>query len=142
MIPYHLIIRNVSPNDKRAVLFGAEFYSKEKNYGSDIAVFVNTADKATDYLFLLNQSIEKEFKATGIRIITDSWSKMPKSIYYKDLKSGNHQTISLVNSETWGKQVILNKAVNDIPLPKLLINGQTKFILQLEPNSEIELLIY
>ncbi len=141
--PYHLIITNADQsNDQRAVLFGAEFYSKKINYGSDIAINVRTADKSTEYFSLLNQSIEKpDFVAKGIRIITDSWSKMPKSIYYKNLKSGEHKTISLVDSETWGKFIVLNKAVNDIILPEgLLINGETKFILQLEPQSEIELL--
>lgn len=141
--PYHLIIKNADfSNEKRAVLFGAEYYSNKINYGSDIAVYVIAADKTTEYLYLLNQSTEKEFIAKGIRVFTDSWKNMPKSIYYKNLKSGEIKTISLVNSETWGVIILDKRAVNDIPLPELLINGDTKFILELEPSSEIELLIY
>jgi len=142
--PYHLIVNNHDFSDvKRAVLFGADFYAKKINYGSEIPVIVRTADKTTEYYFLLNQSIEKpDFIAKGIRIFADSWTKMPKSIYYKNLKSGEHKTISLVNSDTWGIVILDKRAVNDIPLPELLINGDTKFILELEPSLEIELLIY
>lgn len=142
--PYHLIISNHdSSNEKKAVLFGAEFYSKKINYGSEISISVRTADKTTEYFYLLNQSIEKpNFIAKAIRIFADSWTKMPKSIYYKNLKSGEHKTISLVNSDTWGVRILDKRAVNDIPLPELLINGDIKFVLELEPQSEIELLFY
>lgn len=142
--PYHLIISNHdSSNEKRAVLFGAEFYSKRINYGSEIAINVRSADKTIEYLHLLNQSIDSpNFIAKGIRIFADSWIKMPKSIYYKNLKSGEIKTISLVNSDTWGVRILDKRAVNDIPLPELLINGDTKFILELEPSAEIELLFY
>lgn len=141
--PYHLIISNHdSSNEKKAVLFGAEFYLKSINYGSEIAINIRSADKATEYFHLLNQSTERAFIVKGIRLFTDSWIKMPKSIYYKNLKSGEHKTISLVNSETWGVRILDKRAVNDIPLPELLINGEIKFILELEPLSEIELLFY
>lgn len=141
--PYHLIIYNLdNSNEKRAVLFGAEFYSKKINYGSDIAIKVITADKTTEYFSLLNQSMEKDFIAKGIRIFTDSWKNMPKSIYYKNLKSGEYKTISLVNFETWGIRILDERAVNDILLPELLITGDTKFILELEPKAEIEVLFY
>lgn len=141
--PYHLIIHNHdNSNEKRAVLLGSEYYSKKVNYGSDVSIYIRTADRAIEYLSLLNQSTEKDFVAKGIRIFTDSWRNMPKSIYYKNLKSGEHKKISLVNSETWGVIILDKRAVNDIPLPELLINGDTKFILELEPQSEIELLIY
>lgn len=140
--PYHLIISNWDNTEKRAVLFAAEFYSEKINYGSETAIRVATADKTIEYLQLLNQSKEKDFIAKGIRLFSDSWTKMPKSIYYKNLKSGEHKTISLVNSETWGVRILDKRAVNDIPLPELLINGDVKFVLELEPLSEIELLFY
>jgi len=144
--PYHLIIKNQSPSlDERAVLFGAEFYLKAINYGSSIPVRVEAADKTIEYFDLLKQSIEKhgfEFKTTGIRIIAKNWREMPKSIYYKNLESGHHQVINLVDSESWGKTIIFDRAVNDIVLPKLLISGKTKFILGLEPLSELEILFH
>ena len=141
--PYHLIIFNHdSSHEKRAVLFGADFYSKRINYGSEITINVKSADKTIEYLHLLNQSLERNFVAKGIRLFSDSWTKMPKSIYYKNLKSGEIKTISLVNSDTWGVRILDKRAVNDIPLPELLINGDIKFVLELEPQSEIELLFY
>ena len=144
--PYHLIVKNNdSSHEHRAVLFGAEFYLKAVNYGSPIPIRIETADKTSEYFYILKQSIEKhglEFKTTGIRIIAKSWSVMPKSIYYKNLESGHHQSISLVDSETWGKFTVLEKAVNDIALPKLLLSGKTKFILEVEPLSELEILFH
>jgi len=144
--PYHLIITNSdSSQEQKAVLFGAEFYLKAVNYGSAIPIQIKAADKTTEYFDLLKQSVVKhgfEFKATGIRIIAKSWSVMPKSIYYKNLETSQNQTISLVDYQSWGKTIILDKAVNDIALPKLLISGKTKFILEVEPLSELEILFH
>jgi len=120
--PYHLIVKNQNNSNERAVLFGAEFYLKAVNYGSSIPVRVEAADKTIEYFDLLKQSVVKygfEFKTTGIRIIAKNWMEMPKSIYYKNLESGHHQSISLVDSESWGKTIIFDRAVNDIVLPKL-----------------------
>lgn len=143
--PYHLIVKNNGRLENKAVLFGSELYLKVINFGSVVPIVIKSADGSIEYLDLLKQSQENndlKFEAKGIRIITDSWRNMPKSIYYKNSETDFLKTISLVDSETWGKNSVLNMAVNDIELPELLISGRTKFVLQLEPLSELEILIY
>lgn len=138
--PYHLIIENINNTPKQALLLGEKYYLKEVNFGSEIGVWIKPADHDVTYLQLLQQSVI-EFKTKGIRILSKSWEKMPRRIFYKNIKTGETDTISLVNPETWGVKIINDRAVNDVEISKL-INENTYFILVSEPLSEIELLIY
>jgi len=141
--PYHLIIENyMNNNSAKAVLFGHKYYSNHENYGSETCILIKSADANINYLQLLEQSLNISFKPKGIRIIADSWDVMPKSIFYKDIEFGEYQVISLLDSGTWGVKEVIGKAINDIPISKIIIKGEVKLILDVSPLSKLEILIY
>lgn len=140
--PYHFLIENMDKEELRAVLFGYRYFSKHVNYGSHVGVFVNPADANTTMLELFEQSAAIRFRPKGIKIIADNWDVMPESLYWKDIELGEYQNVSLVDGKSWGTNEILGKAVNDVPLSKIIITDTTKMILSINPLSKIEVLFY
>ncbi len=111
------------------------------NFGSSDGITIKPEANCT-YTELIAQASFKESESEIFRFITDSWEKMPKELTYKrtDVNGFREERIISLVTNIWGKNIVPDKAVNDVRIKKR-INGNSVFEINIFPNSKIELII-
>ena len=132
--PYQVNVTNTTAGTGTVVIFGANQYLLDPNFGSTTGITVTPAQVNVSYLELLNQSANQPFETSLIRIQTSNASQLTQILTVTS-KDANGQLCQIpIITQSYFSANQFQSTILDVPYP-VKIDGNTFITFNILANT-------